>query len=165
MEILGLNIENTAILGIYIIIHGAIYIAFLFHYSDEKSGAYVGWSGKSWLLNRYFEQIQSRNIGRALWSIVILLFLCSGLSVVDILRLDSSTILLTSSVFGILVYFSCYDGIEPTPLHWILGPVINLILILYVLFFEMNYELLFISLGVVTLYGMFFHTRLIRMDN
>jgi hypothetical protein len=82
----------------------------------------------------------------------------------DILGLDSTNIILISSVVGILVYLSCYDGIEPTPVHWILGPVINLILILYVLFFEGNYELLFILLGIVTVYGMLFHTKLIRTD-
>jgi hypothetical protein len=161
MNLLGVDIANTVILGTYVIIHGLIYIAFLFHYRDKKSNAFVGWSGKSWVLDRYFNQQQTRIIGKSLWIIVVLFFMITGLSIMDIITLDPISLVISSSILGFLAYFLCYNGIEPTPFHWILGPVINLILISYALFFWEHYNLLLLLLGIFTIYGMLFHTKLI----
>ena len=161
------NLEITdftqIILGLFIIAHGLIHLIFLLYSYDEKKATYMGWSGRSWLLDKFLPSNYTTYLGKATWVLIMILFTASGLSVLNLIILNEySALLITiSSAIATLAFIVYYNGLSPTPFHWILGVVINLCLITYVIFFPNDALLLLILLGLIILYGMLFHSRVL----
>ena len=160
IEVTGLE---QIFLGLYLIAHGGIHLIFLIYSLDEKTGVYTGWSGHSWLLDKVIDKKLTAYIGKATWILIMILFVVCGLAVLDFLAIDAllSPLIILVSIIAILAFIVFYDGFSPTPLHWILGAVIDLVLIVFLIVFPNEILLLIISLIIIWLWGMFFHTRVI----
>jgi hypothetical protein len=163
MNSLGITGLEQIFFGLFLIVHGSIYLMFLFHFLDKEKNEYLGWSGKSWILSKVINEKLTNYIGKALWLLIIILFVLSGLSILDLLIVNEflSPLIILSSVIGILAFIIFFDGLLPTPYHWMLGVVINLALIAFVFFFPEDILLLLAILITIFLYGMVFHTRII----
>ncbi|MHA1991135.1 MAG: hypothetical protein ACW981_04810 [Candidatus Hodarchaeales archaeon] len=163
MNSLGITGLEQIFFGLFLIAHGSIYVMFLFHFLDKEKNEYLGWSGQSWILSKVINEKFTNYIGKALWLLTILLFVLSGLSVLDLLVVNEllSPLIILSSIIGILVFFVLFDGLSPTPYNWILGVVINLVLIAFVIFFSDDVLLLLAILIIIFLYGVLFHSRII----
>lgn len=160
IEITGLE---QLFLGLYLIAHGSIHVIFLFYHYDEKDNVYLGWSGRSWLLDKVISQKLTAYIGKITWILIVILFVVSGLSVLDLPVINEylSPLIIISSAIATLAFIVFYDGLSPTPLHWILGVGINLVLITFIIFFPNTVSLLLIILILIFVYGMLFHSRII----
>ncbi len=164
LEITGLE---QVFLGLYLIAHGSIHVIFLFYHYDEKDNVYLGWSGRSWLLDKVTPQKWTTYIGKITWILIVILFGLSGLllllSGLNLLVLNeySSLLIIISSAIATLAFIVFYDGLSPTPFHWILGVVINLVLIAFIIFLPNNGLLLLVVLIGIFIYGMLFHSRII----
>ncbi|MHA2176496.1 MAG: hypothetical protein ACXABI_16855 [Candidatus Hodarchaeales archaeon] len=160
LEVTGL--EET-FLGLFLIAHGLIHLIFLFYFHDEETNGYTGWSGQSWLLDKAIDRKIVAFIGKVTWILIMLLFVVSGLVVLDLLAINDylTPLIIISSVLATLAYIAFYDGLSPTPLHWILGVVINLVLIVFLIIFPNDIMLLLPILILIWLYGMLFHTKII----
>jgi hypothetical protein len=160
LEITGIE---ELFLGLFLIAHGLIHLVFLIYSFDEKSNVYTGWSGRSWLLDQVLPQRITTYIGKITWVLIAILFVLSGLAVLDILTINEylTSLIVISSAIATLAFIVFYNGLSPTPYHWILGVVINLVFIVFVIIFPNNISLLIPILIVIWLWGMFFHTRII----
>jgi hypothetical protein len=164
LEITGLE---QLLLGLYLVAHGSIYIIFLFYHYDDKDNVYLGWSRKSWLLDKVIPQKFTIYIGKITWTLIVLLFVVSGLllllSGLDLFVIPEyvSPLIIISSTIAILAFILFYDGLSPTPLHWILGVLINLVLIAFIIFFPNNGTLVLVILILIFVYGMLFHTKIL----
>ena len=155
---------ETILLGVYIIAHGGIHLIFLGNFKDEKTNIFTGWSKKSWLLDKFMNVQEVKITGFITWITIAILFGLSGLIILDIVHLSTylSAIIILASIIGILAYVIFYNGFQPTPYHWILGVVINgLIILFYGLFIE-SLSILLVLLLIVWAYGMTFHTKLLK---
>ncbi|UCE13017.1 MAG: hypothetical protein JSV04_12600 [Candidatus Heimdallarchaeota archaeon] len=164
LEITGLE---ELFLGLYLMAHGSIHVMFLFYHYDEKDNVYLGWSRRSWLLDKVIPQI-TPYIGKIIWISIVILFGVSGLLLIlsglDLLDIDGyllSVLIIISSAIATLAFIVFYDGLSPTPFHWILGVVINLVLIAFISFFPTNGTLVLVVLILIFVYGMLFHSRII----
>ncbi|MFX1537866.1 MAG: hypothetical protein ACFFDI_27050 [Promethearchaeota archaeon] len=167
MAVLELTELEQLLLGLYIMAHGSIHVMFLFYHYDEKDKVHLGWSRKSWLLDKVIPQKFTNYIGKITWILIVILFgfsglilLLSGLNFISINE-NLSLLIIISSVIATLAFIVFYDGLSPTPFHWILGVVINLVLIAFVVFFPNNGMLALAALILIFLYGMLFHSRII----
>ena len=167
MTVLEITELEKLFLGLYIMAHGAIHIIFLFYHYDEKDNVYLGWSRKSWLLDKLIPEKITNYIGKLTWILIVILFglsglilLLSGFNFIGINE-NVSLLILISSIIATLAFIVFYDGLSPTPFHWILGVIINLVLIAFIIFFPNNGTLAFIILVLIFLWGMLFHSRLI----
>ncbi len=147
----------------YVIAHGLIHLIFLFNFHDEEKDVYTGWSGRSWLLDKVIPQKITSYIGKIMWILIALLFVVSGLTILDLLTIDEylPPLVIIASAIAILAFIFFYDGLSPTPLHWILGVVIDLVLIAFVVIFPNEILILLALLILIWLYGMFVHTKII----
>ncbi|MHA2364458.1 MAG: hypothetical protein ACXAC7_10905 [Candidatus Hodarchaeales archaeon] len=152
-------------LAFFLIVHGLIHIVFLFHYFSKDEKAFVGWSGQSWLLGKMLPSAQIKNIGRLFWILIPVIFVLSGLSIFDFFPLNEYLIPLVviASLIAIIAFIIFYDGLAPTPFHWVLGLIINVVLIIFTVFLTDNINLLPIILILITLYGILFHTRILTL--
>lgn len=160
------SLENI-ILGLYIIAHGGIHLIFLGYFKDEKTNVFTGWSRTSWLLNRFLGPKIVKIIGFFTWIIIAILFAFSGLIILDILPLNNylNIIIISASIIGILSYIVFFDGLKPTPYHWILGVLINAFIIIFYSFFIAELFTLLVLLLVIWAYGMLFHTKVMKSLN
>ncbi|MFX1249282.1 MAG: hypothetical protein ACFFBQ_17965 [Promethearchaeota archaeon] len=149
--------------GLFLIIHGLIHLIFLLYNYDEKSKVYVGWSGRSWLLDKVIPPNITTYIGKVTWILIMILFVGSGLAVLDLLVISDylAPLIIISSAIATLAFIIFYNGLSPTPFHWILGVVINLALITYIIFFLDNILLLLVILILITLYGILVHSKIV----
>jgi len=149
--------------GLFLIIHGLIHLIFLIYSHDKKSNEYVGWSGRSWLLDKVIPPNLTTYIGKATWILIVILFVVSGLSVLDLLVMNDylAPLIIISSAIATLAFIIFYDGLSPTPFHWILGVVINSALIAYIIFFPNNVLLVLAILLLITLYGILLHSKIL----
>lgn len=167
MAVLELTELEQLLLGLYIMAHGSIHIIFMFYHYDEKDKAHLGWSRRSWLLDKVIPQNVTTYIGKITWILIVILFGVSGLLLVlaglNLYEINEfvSLLIIISSIVATLAFIVFYDGLSPTPFHWILGVVINLVLIAFVIFFPSNGMLALGILILIFLYGMLFHTRII----
>ncbi|MFX1285353.1 MAG: hypothetical protein ACFFB5_17020 [Promethearchaeota archaeon] len=167
MTVLEITDLEKLLLGLYIMAHGAIHIMFMFYHYDEKDNVHLGWSRKSWLLDKVLPQKITNYIGKITWILIVILFgvsglilLLSGLNFIGINE-NLSLLVIISSVIATLAFIVFYDGLSPTPFHWILGVVINLVLITFVIFFPNNGSLALAILILIFLWGMLFHSRVV----
>lgn len=165
LEITGLE---QLILGLYLMAHGSIHVMFLFYHYDKNNDVYLGWSRRSWLLDKIVRQKFTPYIGKITWILIVILFVVSGLSLLlsglDLLIINKyvlSLMIIISSAIATLAFIVFYDGLSPTPFHWILGVVINLVLIVFISFFPKNGSFLLVVLILIFVYGMLFHSRII----
>jgi hypothetical protein len=160
VEVTGLE---QIFLGLYLMAHGGIHLIFLIYNLDDKTGVYTGWSGRSWLLDKALNEKITNYIGKITWILIMVLFAISGLGVLDLLAIDDfiSPLIIFVSIIATLAFIAFYDGLSPTPLHWILGVVIDLGLIVFLIVFPNDVLFLIIFLVVIWLWGMFFHTKII----
>ena len=167
MTVLELTGLEQLFLGLYLIAHGSIHVIFLFYHYDEKDNVYLGWSRRSWLLDKVIPQKIISYIGKFTWILIVILFGVSGLllllSGLDQLVLNeySSLLIIISSTIATLAFIVFYDGLSPTPFHWILGVVIDLVLIAFVIFLPSSGTLLLVILVGIFVYGMLFHSRIV----
>lgn len=164
LEISGIE---ELFLGLYLMVHGSIHVIFLFYHYDEKDNVYLGWSRRSWLLDKVIPQKVTSYIGKIIWILIMILFGLSGLllllSGLELLVLNeySSLLIIISSTIATVAFIVFYDGLSPTPFHWILGVVIDLVLIAFVTFFPNNGVLALTILILIFLWGMLFHSKVI----
>ena len=73
-------------------------------------------------------------IGKVTWGSIILFFIISGLGIlgIPVIKEYYPYLLITASVLAIVAYIIFFDVLNPTPYNWILGIVIDIVLILYV---------------------------------
>ncbi|MFW9902968.1 MAG: hypothetical protein ACFFFH_01430 [Candidatus Thorarchaeota archaeon] len=167
MAVLELTELEQLLLGLYIMAHGLIHIMFMFYHYDEKDNVYLGWSRRSWLLDKVIPQNATTYIGKISWILIVILFGVSGLLLIlaglnlFVINEFVSLLIIISSIVATLAFIIFYDGLSPTPFHWILGIVINLVLIAFVIFFPNNGMLALGILVLIFLYGMLFHSRII----
>ncbi|MFX1508474.1 MAG: hypothetical protein ACFFDC_20530 [Promethearchaeota archaeon] len=167
MAMLDLTELEQLLLGLYIMAHGSIHIIFMFYHYDEKDNVHLGWSRKSWLLDKIISQNMTNYIGKITWIIIVILFGLSGLTLIlaglnlFVINEYLSLLIIISSLIATLAFIIFYDGLSPTPFHWILGVVINLVLIAFVIFFPNNGTLALGILIIIFLYGMLFHSRIL----
>jgi hypothetical protein len=164
LEITGLE---QLFLGLYLMAHGSIHIIFLFYHYDEKDNVYLGWSGRSWLLDKVIPQKFTTYIGKITWIIIVILFAVSGLLLIlsglDLIVINEylSLLIIISSSIATLAFILFYDGLSPTPFHWILGVIINLVLISFVIFLPSSGTLLLVILILIFVYGMLIHSKVL----
>ena len=166
MNIIELTGLEETFLGLYLIAHGGIHLLFLFNFYDEKSKKYTGWSGKSWLLEKVLPLQVVSNIGKITWLVITILFVVSGLGVLDFFILEEflSLLIILASALGALAFFLFFNGLGPTPYHWILGVVIDLALIIFLVIFPNDILLLLPLLGTIFIWAVLFHNRVIPQN-
>ena len=163
MNILELTGLEEIFLGLYLIAHGGIHFIFLFNFHDEEKNVYTGWSGRSWLLEKVVSLKLTSYIGKITWVLIALLFIVSGIGVLDFLALNEylTLLLIFSAVLATLAFLFFYNGLSPTPYHWILGVVINLDLLFFLIVFPNDIGFLLPTLIAVFLWGVLFHNKVI----
>lgn len=164
MNTLGITGYEQIFLGLYLIAHGLIHGVFLFYFKDSKTNIFTGWSGKS-LYSTFLSDNLNKITGRVVWFLVALLFTVSGLGTLDIIDFGEMLIpfIAITSLVGIVAYVLYFTGLEPTPYHWILGLLVDLVIISFIMFFSSNIEMLLVLLIVIWLYGMFVHIKLVNL--
>lgn len=163
MNVLEMTDFEQLLLGLFLIAHGLVHLIFLIHSYDEKKGVYLGWTGRSWLLDKILPTKLTTYIGKASWIFIMILFVMSGLSILNLIVSNdfSALLIIISSIIATLAFIIYYNGLSPTPFQWILGVVINLSLIAYVFFFPNNALLVLVIFGIIIVYGIVFHSRVL----
>ncbi len=163
MNLLELTGLEEILLGLYLMAHGGIHLIFLFNFYDEEKNVYTGWSGRSWLLEKGLSLKLTSYIGKITWVVITILFIVSGLGVLDFLVLDDylTLLIILTSTLATLAFIVFYNGLSPTPYHWILGVVINLVLIFFLVVFPNDIGFLLPSLVAIFLWGVLFHSKVI----
>ena len=164
MNSFGITGWEQIILGIYLIAHGGIHLIFLFYFEDNKTKIHTGWSKQSWLLDKLLSAQLTKYVGYATWTIIAFFFIISGLVILDLLSLNEllPPLLITISLIAIIGFLVFYNGLSPSPYHWILGVVIDACILFFILFFTTSSLLLVTVLLLVWLWGMIFHTKVIN---
>ena len=154
MDILEITGLEQIFLGLFLIAHGLIHLVFLI---------YSGWLGRSLFIDKVIPLKITTYIGKIIWVLISILFVLSGISVLDLFIIDdySTSLIVISSIIATAAFIIFYNGLSPTPYHWILGVVINLVLITFVIVFANDISLLVPILILIWLWGMFFHTKVI----
>ncbi len=163
MNILEITGLEQIFLGWFLIFHGLIHLIFLIYNYDEKTKVYTGWARRSWLLDKVIPPPLLSYIGIMTWILIMILFVGSGLGVLDLIALNEylPPLIILSSTVATIAFIIFYNGLAPTPFHWILGVIIDVTLIIYVIVFPQNGLLVVILLLLITGYGMLFHSKIL----
>ena len=163
MNTFGITGTEQILLSVYLIAHGLIHIVFLFYFNDKKTNIFTGWSGKSWLLGKFLSDNLIKPLGYIMWVSISVLFVISGLAILDVP--DIGNLLVPLLVFvcclAIAAFVVFFNDLYPTPYHWILGAIIDFVILAFIVFFSNNAQLLLIALIAIWLYGMFIHTKIV----
>ena len=163
MNTLSITGTEQIFLGVYLIAHGLIHVVFLFYFKDKKTNIFTGWSGKSWLLSKFLSDKLIKPLGYLIWVSISALFVISGLAIMDVP--DIGNLLVPILVFvcclAIIAFGVFFNDLYPTPYHWILGAIIDVIILVFIVFFSSNVQLLLVVLIAIWLYGMFFHMKIL----
>ncbi len=98
---------------------------FLF-YIEDPMGEGVGWNGQSWLLTDILGASSVQLLGTLLWAVTVLGFVIAGIAVF-MKREQWRLIDIIASLVSLLAYILFWNGLEPVPEYWILGPVISVV--------------------------------------
>jgi len=109
------------LIGILLIIHGLITGMFLFYVKTPDKEDYFGWSRKSWLLDKFLKDKIVKIIGLAIWIIVILVFVTSGILILSKLEIWR-TITIVASFVSLFAYLIFWTELKPKPMNFIAGP-------------------------------------------
>jgi len=141
--------------GIYLVFHGLIHQSLTEENLEEKTQVYSGSSGHSWLLERFMDYETTQALGKMIWMSLVFLFIIAGLGILALpwVNLLPEFIILLASFLSIAAYFLFFNGLDPTPYHWLLAPLIDITLILYILVFSSSSYEIMIILGIYALAG------------
>ncbi|OLS27905.1 MAG: hypothetical protein ThorAB25_19650 [Candidatus Thorarchaeota archaeon AB_25] len=103
-------------------VHGLISSIFMFYIENPPEPG-VGWNGTSWLLTGILDAGIVQIIGTLLWGLTVFLFVIAGIAVF-MMRAQWRLIDIIASLVSLLAYILFWNGLEPVPEYWILGPAI-----------------------------------------
>ena len=113
------------IIALLLIVHGLITSIFLF-YIEDPIGQGVGWNGSSWLLTDSLGAQTVQVLGLLLWAISVITFVLAGFAV--FMKKEQWRLIdIIASIVSLVAYILFWNGIEPVPEYYILGPVISVV--------------------------------------
>ena len=113
------------IIALLLVVHWLISSTFMF-YIENPPDPGVGWNGSSWLLNSVLDASLIQILGTVLWSLTALLFVIAGIAVF-MMRVEWRLIDVLASLVSLLAYVLFWNGLEPVPEYYILGPIISVV--------------------------------------
>jgi hypothetical protein len=113
------------IIALLLVVHGLISSIFMFYIENPPEPG-VGWNGTSWLLTGILDAGIVKILGTLLWGLTVLLFVIAGIAVF-MTRKQWRLIDILASLVSLSAYILFWDGLEPIPEYWILGPVISVV--------------------------------------
>lgn len=158
MDSLNLTGNTQLFFGIYLIIHGLIHSLFLMYSLNEDKQTYTGWSGKSWLLDNFFDSNLVDIIGKTIWILIIILFIISGAGILGlpIITDYKEPLIIFTSVLAIFAFIIFFNGLYPTPYHYLIGLSIDIVLIVFVAFYPSEHYVASMILGILFVIGLIF---------
>ena len=111
------------IIAFLLVVHGLITSTFLF-YIEDPMGEGVGWNGSSWLLTGTLDAQLVQILGTLLWATSVIAFVLAGIAVFTV-REQWRWIDIIASIVSLVAYILFWNGLEPVPEYWILGPAIS----------------------------------------
>ena len=114
--------------GILLIIHGLIHMMFLFYFKLPDDEGYFGWSGKSWLLDKFLQEKIVKYIGKVLWSMVLIVFSVSGILILSKHELWR-TLDIIASFISLFTFILFWNELKPKPKYYVIGPIVAVITI------------------------------------
>jgi flavodoxin len=122
------------VFGLVLIVHGLIHLGIIpggLHGSDGNTG----WSGASWLLDRFLPASVIWAIGVVLVAGTVLLYLASGLGLLGAppLKRRWKGAAIGASLLSLLLFAVTWTGLLPHPTDAIWGPVISSVLLVSLL--------------------------------
>jgi len=97
-------------------------------YIEDPMGEGVGWNGSSWLLTGILDAQMVQILGTLLWAISVITFVIAGIAVFKMME-QWRLIDIIASIVSLVAYILFWNGLEPVPEYWILGPVISVVTI------------------------------------
>jgi hypothetical protein len=95
-------------------------------YVDDPIGDGVGWNGTSWLLTGTLDAQLVQIVGWLFWATSSILFVLAGIAVFK-MREQWRLIDIIASLVSLVAYILFWNGLEPVPVYYILGPVISVV--------------------------------------
>ncbi len=113
------------IIALLLVIHGLISSIFMF-YIENPPDPGVGWNGTSWLLTDVLDAPVIQLLGSLLWGLTVHLFVVAGITL--FMKREQWRLLdIFAALISLLAYILFWNGLEPVPEYWILGPVISVV--------------------------------------
>jgi len=113
------------VIALLLVVHGLISSIFMFYIENPPEPG-VGWNGNSWILAGILDSPLIRIIGTLLWGLTVLLFVSAGIAVF-MKRVQWRLIDILAALVSLLAYILFWNGLEPVPEYWILGPIISVV--------------------------------------
>ena len=113
------------IIALLLVVHGLITSIFMFHIEDSL-GEGVGWNGSSWFLTGTLDAQLVQILGTLLWATSVIMFVLAGIAVFT-MRVQWRLVDIIASIVSLVAYILFWNGLEPVPEYWILGPVISVV--------------------------------------
>ena len=113
------------IIALLLVVHGLITSTFMFYIEDPPEPG-VGWNGTSWLLTGVLDAGIVQILGTILWSLAVLLFVAAGITLY-MMRNQWRLIDILASLVSLIAYVLFWNGLEPVPMYYILGPIISVV--------------------------------------
>ena len=113
------------IITLLLVIHGLITLTLMF-YVDDPMGDGVGWNGTSWLLTGTLDAQLVQIVGSVLWATSAITFVLAGIALFT-KREQWRLIDIVASLVSLVTYLLFWNGLEPVPEYYILGPVISIV--------------------------------------
>lgn len=113
------------IIALLLVVHGLISSIFMFYIENPPEPG-VGWNGTSWLLTGVLDGSVVQILGSILWALTVLGFVLAGIALF-MKREQWRLIDIFAALVSLLAYILFWDGLEPVPEYWILGPIISVV--------------------------------------
>jgi hypothetical protein len=113
------------VIALLLVVHGLISSIFMFYIENPPEPG-VGWNGNSWILTGILDSSLIQIIGTLLWGLTVLLFVSAGITVF-MKRVQWRLIDILAALVSLLAYILFWNGLEPVPEYWILGPIISVV--------------------------------------
>jgi hypothetical protein len=97
-------------------------------YIEDPMGEGVGWNGSSWLLTGILDAQLVQILGMLLWTASVITFVMAGIAVFT-MREQWRLFDIIASIVSLVAYILFWNGLEPVPEYYILGPVISVVTI------------------------------------
>jgi hypothetical protein len=95
-------------------------------YIEDPMGEGVGWNGSSWLLTGTLDAQLIQMLGILLWTTAVISFVLAGIAVYTMQK-QWRLIDIIASLVSLVAYLLFWNGLEPVPVYYILGPVISVV--------------------------------------
>jgi len=120
------------IITAFLLIHGILHAYVGAAINKDSSGNIIGWSGQSWVLNKFLPEKIIRPIGLILWGIPTIGFIGAGIGF--FLQQEWwRPLAILSAAFGIIVLFLTWKDLKPKPMHYIQGHILNAAIVIALL--------------------------------